>query len=53
MRMIPRSEQAIPQLHKLTPEPVIEVSSLDLLMLADELGFTLEFDESALKKRPS
>lgn len=55
MRTSPRSEQKSPQLLKATPkEPVLEITSVDLLMMLEELGGTADLDDiSSSLKRPS
>ena len=45
MRTSPRSEQRIPQFQNAPPTPVIEISSLDLLMMADEVELSPEEDD--------
>jgi hypothetical protein len=54
MRMSPRSEQRFPQVCKTVPDPVIEVTSLDLLMMLEDLGGSADLDDiNTSLRRPS
>jgi hypothetical protein len=52
MRTSPRSEQKSSQLLKAAPrEPTLEITSVDLLMMLEELGGTADLDDIASSLR--